>query len=146
MSQYIDTSILAAYYCPEPLSEVAEKHLLKLKSPVISWLTGVELYSAIAKKVRRNDISENDAERIGDLFEVHQGGEYYRVAEIEAQDYRRATKWMMQRETPARTLDAIHLAVAWRLQLTVVTADSTMAQAAKRLDIKTEHLRKAEDF
>jgi len=38
-SAYVDTSILGAYYCPEPLSAAAEKALRQLKTPVISVLS-----------------------------------------------------------------------------------------------------------
>jgi predicted nucleic acid-binding protein len=58
LTQYVDTSILAAYYCPEPLSERAEQRLRELRPPTISWLTGVELHSALAKKVRMNELAE----------------------------------------------------------------------------------------
>ena len=52
MTQYVDTSILAAYYCPEPLSERAEQRLRELRPPTISWLTDVELHSALAGVTR----------------------------------------------------------------------------------------------
>ena len=55
---YVDTSVLAAYYCPEPQSEKVEDVLMQNHPWTISVLTEVELLSAIAKKVRRKN-SEN---------------------------------------------------------------------------------------
>jgi len=49
---YIDTSVLAAYYCPEPLSDKAEEFILASGTPVITDLTRLELFSAISRKVR----------------------------------------------------------------------------------------------
>jgi predicted nucleic acid-binding protein len=43
---YIDTSVLVAYYCPEPLSRAAEKSIRSAASPAISPLVEVELCSA----------------------------------------------------------------------------------------------------
>lgn len=49
-SAYIDTSVLGAYYCPEPLSGAAEAALLELRDPCISPLTEVEFASLVARK------------------------------------------------------------------------------------------------
>lgn len=40
--QAVDTSVLGAYYCPEPLGPAAESALQRLDDPVISTLTEVE--------------------------------------------------------------------------------------------------------
>ena len=47
---YVDTSVLAAYYCPEPLSAAAQTELGQLASPTLSPLVEVELCSAVARK------------------------------------------------------------------------------------------------
>ena len=49
MSAYIDTSVLGAYYCPEPGSVAAEKALLRIEGPVISALSEVEFVSLVSK-------------------------------------------------------------------------------------------------
>ena len=54
---YIDTSVLIAYYCPEPISETAEKLILSSKRPCISSLTEVELASALSRNVREKNLS-----------------------------------------------------------------------------------------
>ena len=48
-SAYVDTSILAAYYCPEPLSAAAEDALRRIEAPAISVLTEVEFCSLLLK-------------------------------------------------------------------------------------------------
>ena len=47
---YIDTSVIAAYYCPEPLSEKVDDFFISHPQPAISSLTVVELFSAIARR------------------------------------------------------------------------------------------------
>lgn len=133
MTQYVDTSILAAYYCPEPLSEQAEQHLRGLRPPVISWLTDVELHSALAKKTRREELSTGDAERIQDLFRRHSIQDFYEIVRIEQDAYVQARKWMATKEPALRTLDALHLAVANRHNLSVLTADRGMSEAGDEL-------------
>ncbi len=46
---YLDTSILAAYYYPEPLSQQAERRMRSSSEPAISELTELELSSAVAR-------------------------------------------------------------------------------------------------
>ncbi|WP_263790787.1 type II toxin-antitoxin system VapC family toxin [Salinibacter sp.] len=136
MTRYVDTSILAAYYCPEPLSEQAEQHLRRLRPPVISRLTDVELHSALAKKTRRRELSSNDAERVQNLFRTHVRRGLYKVVPIEQDEYVRARQWMATNETALRTLDALHLAAADRRNLPVLTADHGMADAGDEFGIE----------
>ena len=61
----MDTSVLTAYYCPEPGSEAAQKLLLAQSRLAVSWLTGVDLMSAISRKVRERGLTRRDAGRKG---------------------------------------------------------------------------------
>jgi len=61
---YIDTSVLVAYYCPEALSEQVQVFLSEQVKPAISSLTEVELFSAIARKVRMGELGQSDGNRI----------------------------------------------------------------------------------
>jgi len=77
-SVYVDTSILGAYYCPEPLSAAAENALRQFKTPAISLLSEVEFYSLISKKRRLNELRERQAKQIFDLFSNHVAEGFYR--------------------------------------------------------------------
>jgi len=138
LTQYVDTSILAAYYCPEPLSERAEERLRAPHPPVLSWLTDVELHSALAKKGRRNELAERDAERIQDLLRAHVSNALYEIAAIEHGDFVQARQWMARMDTTLRTLDALHLAVAHRRDLKVLTADQGLADAGRSFEVEVE--------
>lgn len=77
-SAYIDTSVLGAYYCPEPSSAVAEEAILRLGTPVISNLSEVEFCSLVAKKCRLNELKKRQAREIIDLFSNHVAEGFFR--------------------------------------------------------------------
>ncbi|WP_259114825.1 PIN domain-containing protein, partial [Salinibacter ruber] len=56
-------------------------------------------------------------------------------------DFLQARRWMAQRSTALRTLDALHLATANRHELRVLTADRIMNRAGRHLDLPVERLR-----
>ena len=79
---YIDTSVLVAYYCPEPISEAAERLLQRVKTPVISSLTEVELVSAIARKVREKELPVGDGNRIINQYRSHRKNAILRLISL----------------------------------------------------------------
>ena len=137
---YIDTSVLAAYYCPEPLSELAETKLRGTATLVISDLSELELCSAIARKVRSGGLARQDAIRILSEFQAHADTGRFRRHHLSAQHQRTAKEWLRQMEWPLRTLDALHLAVASTLEATILTADTHMAQCAKGIGLSFQLL------
>ena len=138
---YVDTSVLGAYYCPEPLSEVAQAFLIDIDTPVISLLTEVEFFSLVAKKKRVHDFSANKARMILMEFQSHLETGYFRKIVPEPQHYLYARDMIGELKTALRSLDALHLAIAGAEKLPLVTADQIMAQAARQFKIKTAHLR-----
>ena len=134
---YVDTSVLVAYYCPEPLSPSAQSSLARIGEPVVSPLVEVELYSAVAAKVRARDLSPSSGGRILGLFSRDLADGSYRVVPIEAKEYSLARDWIARFSTPLRTLDALHLATAFSHDLTLLTADKRLAQSARRLGVKS---------
>ena len=135
---YIDTSLLAAFYCPEPLSRTVQQRLSKLDKAVISLLVELELYSAVAAKVRAKELSAVSAERVLDMFRKHLADGLYDLVPIETPEYDMARDWIGRFSTPLRAPDALHLAAAFDHDLTLLTADKTMAAAAKHLGVFCE--------
>jgi len=131
-SAYVDTSILGAYYCPEPLSAAAEKALRQLKTPVISVLSEVEFCSLISKKHRLHELRERQAKEILDLFSNHVAEGFYRRISLNTDHFIKARLLVASMDSSLRTLDALHLAVALSEGLTLVTADREFARAGKR--------------
>ncbi|MGA1863991.1 MAG: type II toxin-antitoxin system VapC family toxin [bacterium] len=132
---YIDTSVLAAYYCPEPLSEKVEEYMLGNDQPVISNLVEVELCSAISRKVREGGMKKNDAGQIIKEFLSHLDEGFYIKLPIESHHYRLAREWIRQFNTALRTLDALHLAAAFSKGLTMITADKSLLKPAEILSL-----------
>jgi uncharacterized protein len=133
---YLDTSAIVPYYVPENLSDLVEQLLQQQgEQPIISQLVEVELFSALSRRVRMGELSQNDARRIGDLFEVHINDGLYRLIVLENQHYCLARNWLARFDLPLRTLDALHLAVSSINNLSLVTADDRLAQSATVLGI-----------
>ena len=133
MSAYIDTDVLTAYYCPEPMSAVVERQLTALNRPTISTLTEVEFCSVIAKKVRQREIKRVHAERLLAQFLIHRDSGFYSVVPLQTEHFRLARDWLATLSTPLRTQDALHLAVAVVAKLPLMTADRSFASAATKL-------------
>lgn len=141
MAYYVDTSVLAAYYCPEPLSKKAEGFITAHSPVTISALTEVELFSAISRKVLAGEIKRTDGDRIIAKFLDHMDGRFYTTFFIKPHYYRLARDWIGQFKIPLRSLDAIHLAIASLEGLKLITADKGLAKAAKLLGINVLSLR-----
>ena len=132
---YLDTSVLAAYYIPEPKSPEVNRILSSLAIAAISSLTEVELVSAISRRVRMKELSKKDGQRVLSKFAAHMEDRLYRLLPLTERDYTRARKWLSQFTTTLRTLDALHLAVVVSNQLTLITADLPFATAARKLGV-----------
>ena len=132
---YVDTSVLVAYYCPEPISEIAENLILSSKRPRISSLTEVELASALSRKVREKNLSPDDGNKIFNQFQSHLEQSFYGLTALEDRHYQTAKTWIVQFSTSLKTLDALHLAVAAEGDFTLLTADKHLSISAKYFGI-----------
>ena len=138
---YFDTCALIPYYRPEALSDTVQGILTDAAEPVaISPLGEVEFASVLARLVRMGEMAETHASTIQAAFaeDIAQGR--YRLIEQTTQHYRLARDWLLSRKTGLRTLDALHLATASLSQSRLVTADATLADAARKLGIPVQWL------
>jgi predicted nucleic acid-binding protein len=137
---YIDTSVLVSYYCPEPLSEAAERIILRSDKPSLSALTEVELASALSRKMREKEISQVDANRVITKFQSHLDQFLFKRIPLEREHCSLAFNWLIQLSIPLKTLDALHLAVAAGNNLQVITADRQLANSAQKLGLANKLL------
>ena len=137
---YIDTSALVAYYCPEPLSREIQDLLGQQGKPALSALTEVEMYSAVARKVRMEELDKSDGQRILAMFAAHVDAELFQMVYLEKHHWKLAKGWIGLFSTPLRTLDALHLAVVSAESLELVTSDRLMHQCAGMLGLKANLL------
>ncbi len=132
---YVDTSVLAAYYCPEEFSDLAQAELTGQRIRVLSRLVELELCSALSLKARSGQLSLASANRVLSIFEVHKSAGAYQWVEIGPAEYRLACQWVSRFTTPLRSLDALHLAAAFVHELTLLTSDLKLSRAADHLGV-----------
>jgi len=133
---YVDTSVLVACYCEEPLSRKAERAVRRAGPPAISPLVEVEFASALALKMRLGEIDAPSASRVLSTLRLHVEEGRFRILPIEGETYALACDWIGRFTTPLRTLDALHLAAAFSAGLPILTADKALAASAKPLGVK----------
>lgn len=137
---YVDTSVLVAYYCPEPLSGLAQSSIRRARPPVISPLVEVELCSALAIKLRTGEMDIPTAQRILSCFRMHCTDGLFRIVPIGAREYAAACEWIGAFKVPLRTVDTLHLAAAFANGLALLTADKSLASAAGQLAVRCKLL------
>ena len=137
---YLDTSVLVALYLPESKSDEIQTLITGKGITALSSLSEIEFYSAISRRVRMKEVSRNDGQKIISQFQMHIKTRIYKTFSIMQKEYGLACNWIGNFETPLRTLDALHLAVAFSNKLYLVTADAALAKSAKKLDIKVKVL------
>jgi uncharacterized protein len=133
---YLDTSVLVAYYCPEPLSEAVERILRRMDQPAISALTEVKFASALARKVREKGLSREEANLVLNEFKAHIGRQLFTRIPVDREHFTVAFTWLTQFSLPLRTLDALHLAIAAGTDLKIITADRRLSQSARKLGVR----------
>ncbi len=132
---YIDTSVIVAYYCPEPISEAVEKLIIEIKQPAISHLTEIEFVSAISRKIREKNLSQTDGNKILTQFQSHIQQKMFRWLSLEYKHFQMGKNWISQFNTPLRTLDALHLALASTFNLTLLSVDLQLLKSAGLLGV-----------
>ncbi|MFO7957153.1 MAG: type II toxin-antitoxin system VapC family toxin [Candidatus Brocadiia bacterium] len=135
---YIDTSVLVAYYCPEPLSALAQEAIERAETPTVNPLIEVEFCSALAIKVRTGELEAESAERVLGRFRQHLEEDCYRIIPIETREYLLAADWLSRFSTPLRTVDALHLASAFTVGLRLLTADRALARSAEHFGVECD--------
>ncbi len=138
---YVDTSVLVSFYTGEELGHAAEAVLLGDASPAVSGLSEVELFAALARKVRSEELDARQAQHVRTQFTKHlDNGNFVRIA-LEPAHYRMARDWLALVELPLGSKDAIHLAAAALASMTLLTADAQQARAAEELGVEVMLLR-----
>jgi len=131
-------------YWPERLSGAAQAFVRRHAGLAVSDLVEVELFSALGRRVRWGDISEDSARRVTALFLTHLEDRRFDRLPVERAAYLTARAWLSSVQIVAQTLDALHLAVAASHDLEIATADAGMARAAVALGMRVHHVRSRE--
>lgn len=136
MKVFLDTSVLTAYYCPEPRSKRVQRELSRAVLPSLSPLVEIEFYCVVARKVRSGGMDASAARRVFAEFRRHLAESRFHVVPVQAGEYALARQWLEELDSPLRSVDALHLASALNNGLALLTADKTLAEAAARFGVK----------
>jgi uncharacterized protein len=137
---YLDTSVIAPFYWPEATSAAVVQIFQQHETLIISELSEVELLSALSRRVRMQEIDRADAIAIADRFQEHLNIAFYTRLTVTSKHYQIAKHWMQQFDTPLRTLDALHLAIATDLAIPLVTADLGLGKSAEQFNVVVQVL------
>ncbi|MBI2820586.1 MAG: type II toxin-antitoxin system VapC family toxin [Acidobacteria bacterium] len=134
---YFDTSIVVKRYVSEPDSQQV-RALLRRHDFLSSAITPLEALSALSRRQQQGDLSEKDFTAA--LRRMDNDRKRWELVEIGATVLDRAEE-IVQRGTPLRSLDAIHVA-SWitfqatsGIRIPFVTADSGQRDAVRQMGL-----------
>jgi predicted nucleic acid-binding protein len=134
VSLYLDASLLVALFVIDPSSARAEAFLAANPAIVlVSDFGAAEFSSAVARRVRTHELTQDDGRLAFLRFDLWCARAVHRH-ETTAADIDAADRILRRLDLPLRTPDAIHIALARRLDATLLTFDRQMATSARALD------------
>ena len=141
MSTYLDASVLLPTLIAEPATEAVYDRLgANGRELLISDFAAAEVASALSRLVRMDLLTDADASvRLAD-FDAWRAAMSSPV-DIAASDTRLAYIYVRRFDLGLRAPDALHLAIASRLDATLVTLDRHLATAARELGVPVEDRR-----
>ncbi|MDM8560754.1 type II toxin-antitoxin system VapC family toxin [Candidatus Parabeggiatoa sp. HSG14] len=133
---YFDTSFIIPRYITEATSSKVEAVLIGLsESLTISQWTRVEFVSMLARRVRMQELTEEQALKIFALFE-QEIKDSFNIIIPTATDFELAIHFLHQYQTGLRAGDALHLAISKNYGATMLyTLDNGLLKAASTLNI-----------
>lgn len=125
MSLVVDASVVAKWFLPEIHSQAAERVLRSRKDLLAPDLVWAEVGSVLWKKVRRNEITVEEADGILKDFLRFPLQTYETKALLN-------TAWDLAKRTAVNVYDALYLALAIGQSCHLVTADRRFYEAVQK--------------
>ena len=136
MSVYFDASVIVSLIVRDSLSDRAMAYIIGHEPvPIVSNFASAEVASAIGLRVRTRDLDLEQGQEALAQFDVWRS----RTAtgcEMEAADITLAEAFLRRLDLPLRAPDALHLATARRIGVSVATLDLRMAESAAALGVE----------
>ena len=133
VSFYLDASAIIALLSDDLLHARADRFFREnLEIFLVSDFAAAEFASVLARRVRVGAITTSDARSGFETFDSWCANSATRV-EITAADVMTAEHYLRRLDLSLRAPDAIHIAIAQRLDTTLVTFDRQMADGARAL-------------
>ena len=129
---YIDSSAFAKLYVPENESDEVDSYLRGKVGLMISELVITEVLSAVARRKRERELNSDVANRIRDAVLADADSGVFTRLHLDPAVHREAERLMLTATSvPMRTLDALHLALAFSGGAThLLTFDTRMREAS----------------
>jgi uncharacterized protein len=131
MAAYLDTSFLVPLFFHETASTAVLDRARSESELWISHWTLAEFSSAVAFKLRTGQTDENTSRQATARLQSILNAQGLIVAEVRATDFERAAQFCAAYASSLRTPDALHAAIAARLNLTLLTCDKGLAQGCR---------------
>ena len=137
MSVYIDASILVPLFVNDTFSDRADLFLETVSNRlVLSDFLRAEFASVVSRLVRAGDLTRDEATHAFDRLDS------WAIMQTPAQtttfDVRQSEIWIRRLDLNLRAPDAVHIAIAFRLNASLATFDVRMAEAAQALGVSVE--------
>lgn len=139
MSVYLDASVVVSFFVNDPLSHRADRFMGSFEAGIFSDFGAAEFASAIARRVRSRLLTPDDARATLADFDSWTVRAVGRVDTTSA-DIAAAAAYLRRLDLNLRTPDAVHLAIAQRLDAEVATFDERMASCAQALGVRVASL------
>jgi len=137
VAAYVDSCVLLSLFLGDSGYTDSERWLINQGDQTL-WISHwvlLEVAGVIASCVRRGQLTAEQAQTIGSEFERFRQ-ERLTLLEPRGTDFLQARQWLERcLHLPLRSGDALHLALAQRQQLTVVSADRALARCAESLGL-----------
>jgi hypothetical protein len=139
---YVDSSALAKLYVPEAESEMLDAFLRGRQGLIISELAITEVLSAVARRKREGELRAKQANEIRDAVLADADSGAFRRLDLDPEVHRAAERLLLATDSlPLRTLDALHIALAFSGAAShVLTFDRRMGEAAAQAGLNVIEL------
>jgi uncharacterized protein len=138
LSWYLDASAMLPILIKEPTSAVMDAFMSTIQQELrVSDFAAAEVALALSRLDRAGRLQASEGKACLSDFDVWRAA-MTRPAEIHAVDVRVAGSYVRQFDLALRVPEALHLAIARRLDLVLVTLDRRMVAAAKELGVAVE--------
>jgi len=142
-SLFVDTSSLVKFYYPEVDSDKVDAALLTADHIYISFLTMVEMASALSKKVRLGDLTKHTETILWNTFLDDLDASKIEMVGLNDRHYAKAADLIREfgGKDGIKTLDSLHLSVAHSLRnAAFLCSDKILSRVALKMGIKPARL------
>lgn len=134
---YIDTSAIIPFYFKEIYSSESQRLFEEHSFFQISELSKIEFYSTARKKVRLGHTTESEIKKVFRFFELHLKEGVFSILNVNKPHYEAASNIIKSTENSLRSLDALHLGIAYSENLSIFSFDKVFIKTAEEFGIRT---------